>query len=1021
MSNKKNINTPKRLGLALVTPLLLILGSCGGSGDQGSSDPVAVDIPIAYVDRPLYTDEDINNDIDPEPVLVNIQNPREFNGGARLILRASNTRSGEIRDITDKIIDKMSRQSELIDIKDLSPSPSGKKFVFAAMAVPLEIQDEDEEKWDIWEYDLANDTVNRLMTSGTFAQEAHDISPIYLADDTTIVFASTRQDSDFQILVAESNNGANKFAFFSLTESGDEINNELGIGAKFNLHTLNTETQIVKQITFNRSHDLQPTLLMNGRVAFLRWDNHPNGDERQSIYSINPDGSDLSPLYGYHSQDVVDSSNGNAETTFFDLAATVDGRLLAIIKQQDNSIYPDFSNNSAMVTEATNPFLGGELVSINYQQFTDIAQPSMNHLDAQGLGQTSLLGTNIDISNAISQDGYVNSAYPVNDGSGKVIYSRTPCRAREENSTEILRCPDNIGREGIVEADPYYSLWQFDASKGTKALVQATEEGRMITDVITLREVQYPEKIDPLIPTSLTGVVHIESIYDLDGELANTPNGASISELSLPSDDANSPFRQRSARFIRVLKAVSEPTEDAYDFDDGIASGVSNNEGYVEILGYAPIEPDGSVAIKVPANVAFKFDITDQNGRRLGNFGRHLNWLSVVPGEVMHCTGCHSANSTYPHGRRDAEAPSVNLGAASDGVFPNTSLLTAAGWDMATAFAARNTIITEDTNDAERYASARDLLPDIIYEDDLFNTSENIPPLRYAAAEPISADLLEFNVPAPPTSNGCIFDWNVNCRIIINYETNIQPIWEVDRISGANNYQCISCHSSNGNTRIPAGFLELSDEPVNNLALSYGELLTENNVTIGANLVYRYRTDADTGLQLFLQELDDKGTIDTLDDELVDVLDPAGQRIPLVDVLSAAEQDDAIANNQTLLIQAVDTDGAFVFIMNSNGTLNDTNDDTVALDGTDQIPSLVSYNGPIGAIDRRMIAGNAAASRFFTVMNSREGSFNHSRLNQDDINDTTPLMNEHELRLITEWLDIGAQYYNNPFDAPLDN
>ena len=25
-----------------------------------------------------------------------------------------------------------------------------------------------------------------------------------------------------------------------------------------------------------------------------------------------------------------------------------------------------------------------------------------------------------------------------------------------------------------------------------------------------------------------------------------------------------------------------------------------------------------------------------------------------------------------------------------------------------------------------------------------------------------------------------------------------------------------------------------------------------------------------------------------------------------------------------------------------------------------------------------------------------------------------------ELRLISEWLDVGAQYYNNPFDAPLN-
>jgi hypothetical protein len=27
-------------------------------------------------------------------------------------------------------------------------------------------------------------------------------------------------------------------------------------------------------------------------------------------------------------------------------------------------------------------------------------------------------------------------------------------------------------------------------------------------------------------------------------------------------------------------------------------------------------------------------------------------------------------------------------------------------------------------------------------------------------------------------------------------------------------------------------------------------------------------------------------------------------------------------------------------------------------------------------------------------------------------------LSSHELRLIAEWLDIGAQYYNNPFDAP---
>ena len=51
-------------------------------------------------------------------------------------------------------------------------------------------------------------------------------------------------------------------------------------------------------------------------------------------------------------------------------------------------------------------------------------------------------------------------------------------------------------------------------------------------------------------------------------------------------------------------------------------------------------------------------------------------------------------------------------------------------------------------------------------------------------------------------------------------------------------------------------------------------------------------------------------------------------------------------------------------------------------------------------------AGANASNRFFSVFapgGSHEGYL-------------TPA----ELRLISEWLDIGAQYYNNPFDAPVN-
>ncbi len=37
----------------------------------------------------------------------------------------------------------------------------------------------------------------------------------------------------------------------------------------------------------------------------------------------------------------------------------------------------------------------------------------------------------------------------------------------------------------------------------------------------------------------------------------------------------------------------------------------------IEILGYAPVEPDGSVRIEVPANVAFRMSVLDANARRI--------------------------------------------------------------------------------------------------------------------------------------------------------------------------------------------------------------------------------------------------------------------------------------------------------------------------------------------------------------------------------------------------------------------
>jgi hypothetical protein len=61
-------------------------------------------------------------------------------------------------------------------------------------------------------------------------------------------------------------------------------------------------------------------------------------------------------------------------------------------------------------------------------------------------------------------------------------------------------------------------------------------------------------------------------------------------------------------------------------------------------------------------------------------------------------------------------------------------------------------------------------------------------------------------------------------------------------------------------------------------------------------------------------------------------------------------------------------------------------------------------------------AGSAAAS-MATFLSSFDMDGNPNNLVPDHTGYLTPA----ELRLISEWLDIGAQYYNDPFVAPVAN
>jgi hypothetical protein len=479
----------------------------------------------------------------------------------------------------------------------------------------------------------------------------------------------------------------------------------------------------------------------------------------------------------------------------------------------------------------------------------------------------------------------------------------------------------------MVEADPLYGVWMNDPLENTQQPIVLGEEGFAISDVVVMESRISPPVIldktagidlDPDLVSEAVGVLHIRSVYDFDG----TPS-LDIASLADPSQATAA---ERPARFLRIVKSVSFPDDDILDIDNA-AFGRSQAQLMREIIGYAPIEPDGSVKVKVPANIAFWVDVLDAQGRRVSP--RHNNWMQVRPGEEMACNGCHTPTSELPHGRRDAEAPSANLGASVDGSpFPNTepALFANTGETMAEVITRINGIPSPNV--------------DLRYDDLWTDPSVRAKDLSFSYNY---ADLST----TPPVDPGCVSNWNAGCRITINYLDHIHPIWSVDRqildvddITVLSDDTCTSCHAdvdAAGMPMVPAAQLDLGDGPSADEAdqlKSYRELLFNDNQQ---------------------------------------------------EVVDGALQD--------ILVQATDGNGNLLFETDEDGNL------VLDING-DPIPILVSVN----QVPSLNVAGALLSPRFFSRFAA--GGTHAGRLT------------DAELKLLSEWIDIGGQYYNNPFDVP---
>ena len=501
--------------------------------------------------------------------------PIEFSAGGDLMTLVPGSASGKLQNLT---ADMTNGEGDVSD-PEIFPQTETDSF-----RILFSMRKNSADKWHLYEVTVNADGSRAAVPTQLTCGDDNEVDPAYLPDGR-IVFTSDRPGhlDEYE---------RRKSALLHVLDP-----NQPRIAGQ-----PDCDAGEVVQISFNQSHDRNPSVLKDGTIMFSRWEHLANVN-KFTIFKVEPDGSGLFVKYGSHSGvnsflDVRERADGKVTATMMPLSGTFEGGAIGVLDVKNEA------DNSETASQQLVPF------------------------------------QNIATGRDASDDGRYHGAYQVPDGTNRYLVSYSI----EGGVSEM---------EDVEVPRPSYGIYMLNTDGVAKPIkLPASGSDTVYVEPVPLMAV--PADQIPTVKPNLkanksdtgltTGVIGASSVYDSEANraLSSAVLGVELRDLNgnIDFDRLLDPANNlQVVKEVRVIEAV--PSMPGVGRED---IGSTNFERQ-KILGYAPVEADGSFQVRVPADTALTLHVVDDKKR---SFKVKENWLQVRPGEANTCNGCHSPRRGDP-------------------------------------------------------------------------------------------------------------------------------------------------------------------------------------------------------------------------------------------------------------------------------------------------------------------------------------------------------------------------------------